>query len=232
MRPPQHPCAPASPWISRWAPHAAPGCAALDLACGQGRHVRLLQQLGYAVHAVDRDAPAIAEIGSWLTAQGVSLVQLQQRLRCHDLEANGWPYGAQRFGLIVVSRYLWRPLLPALLQALDPDGLLIYETFARAQATLGTPRNPDFLLAPGELLEIAACGRLEVMAYEDGYELAGQLLPAPGPAQVPAAGGRYLQRLAARRPWREASDDPPQNKHAGPATMPASRPYSPRQSPA
>lgn len=189
-----------SPWMARWAPYAPAGCAALDLACGQGRHVQLLHQLGYTVHAVDRDAAAITALRNWLLGQGIAPEALAQRLLCHDLEAQPWPFEAQRFGLIVVSRYLWRPLLPQLLQALDDGGYLLYETFTQPQATLGSPRNPDFLLATGELLRIATRAQLEVIAYEDGYEVNAQLQPAPPAGRLGVPGGQYLQRLAARRP--------------------------------
>mgnify|MGYP002507204792 CR=1 FL=1 len=186
--------------MARWAPYAPAGCAALDLACGQGRHVRLLHQLGYAVHAVDRDPAAMNSLRNWLLEQGITPEALAQRLLCHDLEAQPWPFEAQRFGLIVVSRYLWRPLLPKLLHALDNGGYLLYETFTQAQATLGSPRNPDFLLTPGELLRIATQAQLEVIAYEDGYDVDGRLQPEPAAGKLGSTGGQYLQRVAARRP--------------------------------
>jgi hypothetical protein len=47
--------------------------------------------------------------------------------------------------------------------------VLIFETFGQGNEKLGRPRNPDFLLAPGEL--IAAFGTaLQVVAYEHGVE--------------------------------------------------------------
>ena len=66
-----------------------------------------------------------------------------------------------------MTNYLWRPLLPTLLAALAPGGVYLHETFARGQETVGRPRNPDFLLAPGELLQ--ACAGLRIVAYEDGW---------------------------------------------------------------
>ncbi len=67
---------------------------------------------------------------------------------------------------MVVTNYLYRPLFPHILAALAPGGALIYESFAKGNERLGRPRNPDFLLDPGELLEMAR-GRLRVLAYED-----------------------------------------------------------------
>jgi SAM-dependent methyltransferase len=82
-----------------------------------------------------------------------------------DIEAGPWPYAGRRFDAIVVTNYLHRPLLPLLVEGLEPGGVLVYETFARGNERFGKPSNPAFLLAPGELLE-AVRGRLEVVAYE------------------------------------------------------------------
>ena len=84
-----------------------------------------------------------------------------------DLESGApWPLADRRFAGAVVTNYLHRPLLTTLLSALSPDGALIYETFAQGNERLGRPRDPAFLLAPGELLELVR-GRLRVLAYED-----------------------------------------------------------------
>jgi SAM-dependent methyltransferase len=83
-----------------------------------------------------------------------------------DLESGPWPYAGEHFAAIVVVNYLHRPLFPHLLASLAPDGVLIYETFAAGNERYGWPSNPDFLLQPGELLQVAH-GRLEVIAYEN-----------------------------------------------------------------
>jgi hypothetical protein len=69
---------------------------------------------------------------------------------------------------VVVTNYLHRPLLPVLVSSLAQGGVLLYETFARGNEAYGRPSNPDFLLAPGELLEVVR-GRLQIVAYEHGY---------------------------------------------------------------
>jgi SAM-dependent methyltransferase len=157
-----------SSWVSRWAP-LVPRGEALDLACGSGRHARLLASLGHAVTALDRDAQALAAAAG----QGIAAVQ-------HDLEAPGaaWPFAPGRFAGIVVTNYLHRPLFGEIAAALAPDGVLIYETFARGNEIFGKPSNPDFLLNPGELLELVARGGLRVLAYEDG------VVDSPKPARV------------------------------------------------
>jgi SAM-dependent methyltransferase len=159
-----------SPWVQRWASLIRPGGTVLDVACGSGRHVRWLAALGHPVTALDRDGPALEDL------QG--LAECVQA----DIENGPWPLGERRFDALVVTNYLWRPLLPTLRAALAPGGVLIYETFADGQQHIGRPARPEFLLQPGELWR--AFEGLRVVAYEDGFEEH----PAPG---------RCVQRLAA-----------------------------------
>lgn len=156
-----HPEAP-SPWIARFAPLIPAGGEVLDLACGTGRHARLLAGMGYRVEAIDRDADAL------VTLAGVANVTT----RCADLEGGPWPYYADVFDGIVVSRYLWRPLFPQIFNCLAEGGVLIYETFMEGQQLYGKPSNPAFLLRPGELLELVG-KRFTVVAFEQG-EIPGQ----------------------------------------------------------
>lgn len=146
-----------SAWVKRFASLIPEGGAVLDLACGGGRHTRLLAGMGFAVEAVDRDAEVLE-----------TLHELDRvTTRCADLEGGPWPYGGHSFAGIVVANYLWRPLFPQLLAALDPGGVLIYETFMVGHEHFGKPSNPAFLLRPGELLDVVR-GRLTVVAFEQG----------------------------------------------------------------
>jgi SAM-dependent methyltransferase len=145
-----------SEWVKRWAGFIAAGGEVLDLACGSGRHSRYFACAGYRVCAVDRDAGALAALN------GVAGVSVQLA----DLERAPWPLEGRRFAGIVVANYLYRPLFPQLLEALAEDGAFIYETFALGNERFGKPSNPDFLLRPGELLELVR-GKLRVFAYED-----------------------------------------------------------------
>jgi len=123
--------------------------------------------MGHRVLAVDRDADALASVAG----EGIAILQ-------HDLEADGssdaiWPFAPERFTGIVVTNYLYRPLFPYLFSSLAAGGILIYETFARGNEYFGKPSNPDYLLAPGELLDamrINGSNRYRVIAFEDGYE--------------------------------------------------------------
>lgn len=148
-----------SRWVRRWAHLVAPGGAVLDVASGAGRHARFFAQRGHPVTALDRDAAALA------TSRDVPGIDTRE---C-DLEGAPWPLAEeQRFAAVVVTNYLHRPLMPRLIDALAPGGVLIYETFAQGNETVGKPSNPAFLLAPGELF--AACApALRVIAYQDGF---------------------------------------------------------------
>ena len=186
--PPAHASAPPSDWLVRWTPLLPPGARVLDVACGHGRHVRWLAAAGHAVTAVDRDPALLGPLAS-----------LASTLEA-DLEEHPWPLPGRRFDAVVVTNYLWRPLFPALLGAVAPGGLLIYETFALAHAALGRPRRPEFLLRPGELIEVlrdhdrreadtpSSSENWHVIAFEEGR------LPARG--DVPE---REVQRIVARR---------------------------------
>jgi SAM-dependent methyltransferase len=145
-----------SSWVQRWAGNIAAAGRVLDVACGSGRHARWLAAQGYRVDAVDRDAGALSAL-----ADMPRIIS-----RAADIENSAWPYPGEKFAGIIVVNYLHRPLFPRLLESLNPGGVLIYETFAVGNERYGRPRNPDFLLRPGELLQIAH-GRLEVIAYEN-----------------------------------------------------------------
>ncbi len=165
----------ASPWILRFAGCVRPGSHVLDLACGAGRHSRIFLERGCRVLAVDRDVSALADLRGDPHLE-VLEIDLERR-RAH-------PLAARRFKAVVVVNYLYRPLLAELVDSVAPGGLLLYETFAAGHERFGRPRNPDFLLEPGELLD-AVRGRLRVLAYEDLD------ICEPSPAAV--------QRIAAHR---------------------------------
>jgi SAM-dependent methyltransferase len=168
-----------SAWIARFAPLIPPGARVLDLACGQGRHSRFLAARLCDVVAVDRDAQALAALA------GVPRVTTIAA----DLEGGPWPLSGQRFDAIVVANYLYRPLFPQLLDALNGSGTFLYETFAAGNEVYGRPSNPDHLLAVDELLSLLR-ERLTIVAFEQG--------------RVDGAHPAVVQRIAAvgsGRPW-------------------------------
>ena len=161
----------ASPWVQRWAHLFAPQSQVLDLACGHGRHMRHLADLGHSVLGVDQNTQALASCAGF------------GEILCADLENAPWPLAGRTFGGIVVTHYLWRALWPEIVNSLTEGGVLIYETFASGNETVGKPSRPDFLLRPGELLEV--CRDLRIVAFEEGF------LASPD---------RFVQRIVAARP--------------------------------
>jgi SAM-dependent methyltransferase len=135
---------------------------ALDVASGRGRHALWLAERGLTTLAIDRDSEAIRELN-----EAAHERRLPLRAEVGDLEGEVTPFHGSAFDVIVVVHYLHRPLFPALIAALAPGGLLVYETFTRAQAARGKPTNPDFLLEDGELLELVR--PLEVLTSREGY---------------------------------------------------------------
>jgi len=129
------------------------------LACGKGRHTRYFLALGYRITAVDRDVSGLADIAR---KPGLEIIET-------DLEApeGAWPLGDRMFSGVVVTNYLWRPLMANIVAAVAPGGVLIYETFAQGNERFGRPRNPDHLLRPGELRDLVK-GELEVIEYRHG----------------------------------------------------------------
>jgi len=167
-----HPPTPPSAWVAQHAGLAPKPGPVLDLAAGSGRHSRLFLDLGYAVTALDRDVSRLGDLGAEILAA--------------DLEdGSPWPLEGRQFSGIVVTNYLYRPILPLIAAALRPGGVLIYETFSLGQERYGKPRNPDHLLRAGELLDLAESAGLTVPAYFCGES--GGAVPS------------VRQRIAARR---------------------------------
>lgn len=172
-----HGTEPPSAWIKRWSHAVKAQGRVLDVACGHGRHAYYFHQLNHHVTLVDRSQAALESIT--IEAHHCDKVLA-------DIENGPWPLAHVQFDAVVVTNYLWRPLMPALLASLAPGGVLLYETFAQGNETVGKPSRPDFLLRPGELLQV--CQELHVVAFEDGFE--------------GSAGGsspRFVQRIAAVR---------------------------------
>ena len=202
---------PPSEWVLRWSHLVAPGARVLDLACGHGRHARWFAERGHPVLALDRNPAALDALADLRDRSRVETVLA-------DIENHAWPLtrirraapksctpsgglakpglGAltsdaapRQFDAVIVTNYLWRPLFPTILRSLAPAGVLIYETFADGNASVGKPARADFLLRTGELL--SACARLRIVAFEDGF------------AEQP---DRFVQRIAAVRALAPASD--------------------------
>lgn len=163
------------PWIVQWVGLIAPGVTVLDLAAGGGRHALFFAERGHKVTAVDRDTsrlPAHPDI---------------EPLAADLEDGSPWPLGGRRFGAAVVTNYLHRPLMPRLLDAIEPGGVLLYQTFMEGNERFGKPSRPEHLLRDGELLELVR-GRFSVTAYE------ARLISDPMAPRV-----AMVQRIAARK---------------------------------
>lgn len=156
-----------SPWVVRFSACLPAGGAILDLACGAGRHALWLAARGFRVDAADRDRAALRALAG---AAGVVPVEA-------DLEDGPWPFEPEKYDVVVVTNYLFRPRLRALRECLRPGGVLLYETFMHGNERFGKPANPDFLLREGELLELVRDG-FSVIAFEQGE------IARPKPAMV------------------------------------------------
>jgi SAM-dependent methyltransferase len=148
-----HLMAEASPWIERWSYLVDTGATVLDVACGSGRHVRWFVSRLAKVTGVDRDEQAVAPLRS------------VARIVVADIENGPWPFEGETFDAVIVTNYLWRPLLPNIVAGVAPGGVLLYETFGQRQPEFGKPTRPDFLLRPRELLQVTE--DMHVLAYED-----------------------------------------------------------------
>ncbi len=173
-----HGMEPPSAWVQRWSHLVPQRGVVLDVACGHGRHARWFYERNHPLALVDRSHEAINFIANSLPARPTQAVEAVVA----DIEEGPWPFAGREFDAVVVTNYLWRPLLPALLASLAPGGVLIYETFTQGNETVGKPSRPDFLLRPGELLEV--CKGLRVVAFEEGFH------------ETPP---RFIQRIAAVR---------------------------------
>ncbi|MDB5889249.1 MAG: methyltransferase type 11 [Polaromonas sp.] len=186
-----------SAWVQRWSHLVQPGATVLDVACGHGRHARWFYERNHALALVDRSQAAIDFIAAAIPSRATQTVETVVA----DIENGPWPFENRQFGGVIVTNYLWRPLMPTLLASVAPGGLLIYETFAQGNETVGKPSRPDFLLRSGELL--ALCRSLHVVGYEDGFE------DAPD-GQSP----RFVQRITAM--GKDASGNAMQQPPAAP----------------
>jgi SAM-dependent methyltransferase len=149
---------------------------ALDIACGAGRHALFLVARSQHVTAVDFSSVALDTLeararGTHTSVRRSSSIQAAGRhlrggldLIQANLEETQLP--ERRFDLIICVQYLQRSLFSQMARALRPNGVLLMETFTRAQLEFtGGPRNPEYLLETGELRK--AFSELCVLFYRE-----------------------------------------------------------------
>jgi SAM-dependent methyltransferase len=159
---------PVSDWVQRHAQLVRKQGSVLDVACGAGRHAKFFAAMGMKVTGVDKNAAALAQ----LTQHDIETLRA-------DIENGPWPFAGRSFDGVIVTNYLWRPLLPHIAACVNERGVIIYETFAQGNERYGKPSNPNYLLAPDELMQhFGPKQGFEVSAYED------ITLELPKPARV------------------------------------------------
>jgi SAM-dependent methyltransferase len=152
-----------SEWITRWSHLIKENSSVLDVACGFGRHMQWFQSRNCTVLGVDRSSEAVKFAAQW----GQTVLA--------DIENGPWPLmdgtstppTQQQFDAVVITNYLWRPLLPLIVDSVKRGGVLLYETFATGNEAFGKPRRPEFLLETGELLRV--CKDFKIWGYEDVF---------------------------------------------------------------
>lgn len=174
-----------SAWVERFISGIKQGGSILDVACGGGRHMRLALEKGYSVTGIDKDLSQVEDLAE---RKDVGLVEA-------DLElGHPFPLKEMRYDGVIVTNYLWRPILSDIVGCVEKDGVLIYETFALGHERHGKPSNPDFLAKNNELVE-AALPHLVVVAYEHGFR--------------DSECNRIVQRIAACGPDHPWANDTP-----------------------
>jgi SAM-dependent methyltransferase len=135
-------------------------CRALDVAMGTGRNALYLASLGYEVTGIDVSGLAVERCGREAARRGLRIEAVQADLEAYDLPAAA-------YDVVIDFYYLQRDLAPALVTALRPGGILVFESFTREQRRFGWgPQQEAYLLKPGELRSLFPA--LEVLAYREG----------------------------------------------------------------
>ena len=130
----------------------------LDIACGNGRHSIYAASLGYKVISLDINKEKIYKLNS---NKLIFPIQI-------DIEkSNAWPFTNKVFNTIIVTNYLYRPIFQNIINSIKLGGTLLYETFSIENSNFGKPNNPNYLLKPQELLNLAKKNNLEIVNYEE-----------------------------------------------------------------
>ncbi|MGR9099549.1 MAG: class I SAM-dependent methyltransferase [Gammaproteobacteria bacterium] len=136
---------------------------ALDIACGLGSNALFLSRRGLAVEAWDISETAIEKLNAVAKTEGLTLNAQVKNIEKTVFKDCG-------FDVIVVSRYLDRTICRDIAAALNPGGLLFYQTYTREKTAALGPNNPDYLLDVNEMLDLFQ--DLRVVFYRE-YGLIG-----------------------------------------------------------
>lgn len=148
-----------SSWVEKNFKKLSQNCHLLDLACGYGQHSILAQKLGLRVTAADIDDSRLVYLKNF---KNITTVKI-------DLEnkQNYWPFKKNFFDVILISKYLFRPILNNIFDSIKCDGYLLYETFSEENKKFGRPNNPEYLLKQGELFNFSKNKKMKIIEYEE-----------------------------------------------------------------
>ena len=135
--------------------HVKPKKTVLDLACGKGRNSLYLANCGYDVLAVDINEEFLKCFSN----------NKIKKLKKDIEKIDNWPLNKIGFEIIVVTNFLNRSIFPSIIDSINPNGYLIYETFSVGQEKIGKPCNKNYILENKEL--IALCNNLLTIKYEE-----------------------------------------------------------------
>ena len=167
--------------------HRLPKGRALDVASGNGRHALYLAAHGFEVEAIDRDRDSLANLSAAAAKRHLSHLTVKQ-VDLERLTDERPEFPPDTYDAIVVCFYLHRPLFPWLVEALKPQGVLLYETFTIDNyVRYRHPRRWEFCLAQNELLRLTSS--LRVLSYDEGEHDGG-----------PGMGSVYTAQLLAQKP--------------------------------
>lgn len=167
--------------------HRLPKGRALDVASGNGRHALYLAAHGFEVEAIDRDRDSLANLSAAAAKRHLSHLTVKQ-VDLERLTDERPEFPPDTYDAIVVCFYLHRPLFPWLVEALKPQGVLLYETFTIDNyLRYRHPRRWEFCLAQNELLRLTSS--LRVLSYDEGEHDGG-----------PGMGSVYTAQLLAQKP--------------------------------
>jgi len=133
-------------------PHLPAGGLAVDIACGRGANSIWLAEQGFKVHAWDHSETVVAQLREDVADRVVG-----PAIKAEVRDVVATPPNRDSVDVVLVCRFLERSLCPALIDALRPGGVLLYQTFTRGLS------NPDFLLQPNELLSLFRS--LQIVSY-------------------------------------------------------------------
>jgi len=185
--------------------HAEQQSSVLDLACGNGRNGLFLIEHNIPTTFADIKDEALKNVELSLTNLSKNQQLLAQRWQVDFEKEQSSPLQGKTFSAIMVFRYLHRSLFEQIKAAIKPGGVIIYETFTEQQAQFGRPKNPNFLLAAGELGDIFSSWEVlhsfEGIVNTNGTASLTDNLPGNLPDNECDTGKQAIAQLVAIKPY-------------------------------